>query len=310
MLKHLWKRMVAVLCAVITLAATSYVTPAAAPELRGVWISYLVWDDLPKGQDAFQKAVDQMFENCKSWGMNAVFVHVRSHGDAMYPSSFYPWSKFATGKQGQALSYDPLAYMIQSAHARGLAFHAWFNPYRITGYRMPFEEVSEKSPAKKYLQDTDPTNDRWVLKHDGDYYYNPSVKQVKDLVIQGVMEVVNNYAVDGIHFDDYFYPELDDRNPMRWFDRPEYLASGCKTNLTQWRRDQVSELLYGVNKAIKTMKPDLLFGVSPQGYVTHLRSSNKVFADIDRWMSQDGFVDYVMPQLYWGFETKTVAGEA
>lgn len=283
---------------------------ASKEELRGVWISYLIWNELPKGEAEFQKAVNEMFDNCRSWGMNAVFVHARSHSDAMYPSSYYPWSKFASGQPGQALGYDPMAYMIQAAHERGLQFHAWFNPYRITGYLMPWEEVSEKSQAKIWLSDSDVSNDRWVLKHDGAYYYNPSVKQVKDMVIQGVMEVVNNYDVDGIHFDDYFYPQLNDNDPTRWFDKPEYLAGGAKSGIAQWRRDQVSELVYGVNRAIKDSKPELLFGVSPQGYVTHLRSDQNLFVDIDRWMSQKGFVDYIMPQLYWGFETKTSSGEA
>lgn len=294
----------------VTHAAVNQMPVSPDEELRGVWISYLIWNNLPKDKAGFQKAVNQMFDNCKSWGMNAVFVHARSHSDAMYPSSYYPWSKFASGKQGTALGYDPMAYMIQAAHERGLQFHAWFNPYRITGYLMPWEEVSEKSPAKIWLSDGDASNDRWVLKHDGAYYYNPSVKQVKDMVIQGVMEVVNNYEVDGIHFDDYFYPELDDSNPARWFDKPEYLAGDTRIRLAQWRRDQVSELVYGVNQAVKESKPNMLFGISPQGYVTHLRSDKKLFVDIDRWMSQDGFVDYIMPQLYWGFETKTAAGEA
>lgn len=278
-------------------------------ELRGIWISYLIWNKLPKDESGFKKAVDEMFDYCKSWGMNSVFVHVRSHSDAMYPSEYYPWSKFASKTQGEAVGYDPLAYMIQAAHDRGMEFHAWFNPYRITGYLMPWDEVSDKNPAKLWLNDSDVSNDRWVLHHDGAYYFNPSVKQVKDLVIQGVMEVVNNYNVDGIHFDDYFYPGLDDNNHAGWFDKPEYLASGENKGIAQWRRDQVSELVYGVNQAIKASKPEVAFGISPQGYVANLRSDKKLFVDIDRWMSQDGFVDYIMPQLYWGFEARTSGGE-
>lgn len=278
-------------------------------ELRGIWISYLIWNKLPKDESGFKKAVDEMFDYCKLWGMNSVFVHVRSHSDAMYPSEYYPWSKFASKTQGEAISYDPLAYMIQTAHDREMEFHAWFNPYRITGYLMPWDEVSDKNPAKLWLNDSDVSNDRWVLHHDGAYYFNPSVKQVKDLVIRGVMEVVNNYNVDGIHFDDYFYPGLDDNQHARWFDKPEYLASGVHKGIAQWRRDQVSELVYGVNQAIKASKPEVTFGISPQGYVANLRSDKKLFVDIDRWMSQDGFVDYIMPQLYWGFEVRTSEGE-
>lgn len=280
-----------------------------ASELKGVWISYLTWNELPGDQAGFQAAVNQMFDNCKSWGMNAVFVHARSHGDAMYSSAIYPWSKFTSGTQGQSPGYDPFAYMVKAAHERGLQIHAWFNPYRITGYLMPWEGVSDQSPAKRWLSDQDPGNDRWVLNHDGAYYLNPSVPEVKQMVIQGVMEVVNQYDVDGVHFDDYFYPQVNDGQESRWFDRPEYLASGSDMPIWQWRRDQVSQLVQGVNQAVKASRPEVAFGISPQGYVTHLRSQSSLFVDIDRWMSQDGFIDYVMPQLYWGFETKTSAGE-
>jgi len=279
-----------------------------ADELRGVWISYLTWNTLPKEKAAFEKAVDQMFDNCRLWGLNAVFVHVRSHGDAMYPSSVYPWSKFASGTQGVSPGYDPLAYMIQAAHARGLKFHAWINPYRVTGYLMPWEETATGSPARRWLEDQDGSNDRFVLKHDGAYYYNPSVEAVKQMVVDGVMEIVRGYEVDGIHFDDYFYPSLNDEQEGRWFDKPEYLASGSKENIVQWRRNQVSDLVSRVYRAIKAEKPQTTFGISPQGYVEHLRSDQNLFVDIDRWVSEDGYVDYIMPQLYWGFETKTAAG--
>lgn len=285
-------------------------TVAQTDELKGVWISYLIWNQLPKEKTAFQKAVDEMFDNCRSWGMNAVFVHVRSHGDAMYPSSVFPWSKFAGKRQGKSPGYDPLAYMIESAHARGLKFHAWINPYRVTGYLMPWEEVSEDSPAKKWLTDTESFNDRYVLKHDNAYYYNPSVEEVKGLVVSGVIEIVKQYDVDGIHFDDYFYPEVNDELEDFWFDRPEYLASKSKESIVQWRRNHVSDLVSRVYQAVKAEKPQVLFGISPQGYVEHLKSESGLFVDIDRWMSQAGYVDYIMPQLYWGFETRTAAGEA
>ena len=284
--------------------------PAPEGELRGVWISYLIWDKLSADQTTFQMQVDEILDNCKDWGMNAVFVHVRSHSDAMYPSAVYPWSKFVSGSQGRSPGYDPLAYFVQAAHARGLQFHAWFNPYRITGYLMNWSEVSSTSPAKRWAFDGDPSNDRNVLLHDGSYYYNPSSEEVKQMVVNGVMEVVRGYDVDGIHFDDYFYPELDDTVEGRWFDLPEYLASGSSLPAAQWRRDQVSDLVRRVWQSIKAEKPQVVFGISPQGYVEHLRSDHNLFVDIDRWMSEPGYIDYVMPQLYWGFETKTSDGKA
>lgn len=278
-------------------------------ELHGVWISYLTWNSLPKEEQAFQAAVDQMFDHCKSWGMNAVFVHVRSHGDAMYPSDYAPWSKFASGIQGKSPGYDPLSYMIQSARARGLKFHAWFNPYRITGYQMTWDEVSADSPAKKWLADGDTSNDRNVLQQDGSWYYNPSSEAVKQMVVGCVTEVLKKYDVDGIHFDDYFYPGVDDSLESRWFDYPEYQKSGSTKTAAQWRRDQVSDLVARVYRAVKAEKPSVTFGISPQGYFGNLRSDTKLFTDIDRWLTQDGYVDYIMPQLYWGFEAKTSDGK-
>lgn len=274
-------------------------------ELRGVWISYLEWNTLPKEQQAFQAAVNQMFDNCVSLGMNAVFVHVRPDADAMYPSAYFPWSKFASGQQGLDPGYDPLAYMIEAAHSRNLQFHAWFNPYRVTGYLNSFEDVAVSNPAKVWLTDNDPSNDRWVLLHDGFYYFNPSIPQVRELIINGVREVVSNYNVDGIHFDDYFYPTLNNANPALWFDKPEYDASGSALDITNWRRGNVNQLVRGVYAAVKEIKPSVVFGISPAGYVANLRSDAKLFVDIDTWMSQPGYIDYIMPQLYWGFEAKT-----
>lgn len=285
-----------------------YTDTGNGDELKGVWISYLEWEKLPKERERFQKAVDQMFNNVKSWGMNAVFVHVRSHSDAMYPSDYYPWSKFASGTAGKDPGYDPLDYMIKAAHARGLKFHAWLNPYRITGYLMSWDEVSDNSPAKQWLNGQDEAMNRRVLNHNGAWYYNPSFPEVRELVTKGVAEIVENYQVDGIHFDDYFYPELDDGSPSRCFDLPEYLASGSELSAADWRRANVNQLVAETYRTVKSINPSVTFGISPQGYVEHLRSSQELFADIDTWMSAGGYIDYIMPQIYWGFETRTAAG--
>ena len=271
-------------------------------ELRGVWISYLDWETLPSDQAGFQKAVDAMMERCVQLKMNAVFVHVRADSDAMYPSSYFPWSRFVTGTQGHNPGYDPFAIFVKTAHNKGLQIHAWVNPYRVTGYHNTWEQVSEQNPAKKWLTDGNPSNDRWVLKQNGAYYFNPAIPQVRELIINGVREIAQKYTVDGIHFDDYFYPEVDNSNESRWFDKPEYDASGSSLSIAQWRRENVNELIRGVYRAVKEARPSAQFGISPEGYVEHLRSDNRLFADVDVWLSHDGYVDYIMPQIYWGFE--------
>lgn len=279
-------------------------------ELRAMWISYLDFMNMPKEETAFKRAVDSMFDECRSYGMNAVIVQVRPDSDAMYESKLFPWSKFASGTQGVSPGYDPTEYMISAAHKRGLQFHAWVNPYRVTGYKMSWNEMSENNPAKVWRTDASVKNDRNVLLHNGFYYYNPSIPEVRRLVVDGVKEIIEGYDVDGIHFDDYFYPSLSNNTEALWFDKPEYQSSQSSMNITEWRRENVNMLVKEVYRTIKEYDGDLVFGISPAGNVENLRSSSAHFADVDKWMSKDGYVDYIMPQLYWGFETKTMQGAA
>ena len=193
-------------------------------ELRGVWISYLDWDKLPADQAGFQKGVDQILERCVELKMNAVFVHVRSDCDAMYPSAYFPWSRFVTGTQGKDPGYDPLAYFVETAHKRGLQFHAWINPYRVTGNMNRWNQVSDQSFVKQWLSDEDSSNDRFVLRQNGEYYLNPASEDVRQRIIDGVREIVEKYDVDGIHFDDYFYPEVNDSDENKWFVKDSLLT--------------------------------------------------------------------------------------
>lgn len=277
-------------------------------EKREMWISYLEFAEMPKEKDAFISQVNRMFDDCVKWGMNSVIVQVRPDGDAMYPSAYFPWSKFSSGQQGKDPGYDPMALMIEAAHSRGLEFHAWINPYRVTGYLMSWNELSADNPAKQWLADKDKTNDRWVLFLDKICYYNPSIPQVRQRIVNGVKEIVSNYNVDGIHFDDYFYPTLDNNDPNRWFDKPEHDAMAPDIDIVRWRRNNINELVREVYSTIKSIKPHVVFGISPAGNVDYLRSDNTSFVDIDTWMTQPGYIDYIMPQLYWGFERKDSTG--
>ncbi len=277
-------------------------------ELDAMWISYLEYMEMPKDEAGFKGAVDSMFDRCVDLGMNAVIVHVRSHSDAMYPSKYYPWSIFASGTQGVNPGYDPLDYMISAAHSRGLEFHAWLNPFRVTGYGCYWNQTAASSPAKVWLSDNDPSNDRWVLLHKGEYYLNPAVPQVREMITAGIEEIVAEYDVDGIHFDDYFYPSLNDSDPSLCFDKPEYDILGSSQSIADWRRNNINLLVADVYSTIKKADADIEFGISPAGNLDNLRKNNANFVDIDRWLSTSGYVDYIMPQLYWGFERKDSAG--
>ncbi len=172
-------------------------------DLRGVWISYIELQSMMQdyNQQDFAYYTRVVLNNVKAQGMNTVFVQVRSHGDAIYPSAYYPWSKYVTGTAGQAADYDPLEILIQQAHELGLSFHAWVNPYRLMS-QSDFATVDSSYLTKQWLGNT-----QYMRYNDADgyYYLDPNNQEALDLICNGIAELVQNYDVDGIHFDDYFY---------------------------------------------------------------------------------------------------------
>jgi len=271
-------------------------------EMRGVWVSYLDWNGWAKDEAGYKKAMDQTLDLCVQKGLNAVFLQVRPDGDAMYPSQYFPWSKFASGKQGKNPGYDPLAYAVQAAHQRGLQLHAWINPYRITGYLNRYSDLCASNPAIAWAKDGDSSNDRWVLCQNGEYYYNPAIPQVRQLIIDGVKEIVTNYEVDGIHFDDYFYPDTDKKIDAKQY--AVYCADGGNLSLGDWRRSRVNDLIRAVYKAVKEENQSCTFGISPAAGIANDRES--LYADVETWATQKGYCDYLCPQVYFGFLNDTL----
>ena len=280
-------------------------------ELKAMWISYLEFASTGYTKEAFQAHITEMFDRVVELNMNAVIVQVRPFSDALYTSKYFPWSKYVSGTQGTNPGYDPLKIMIEEAHARGLEFHAWLNPYRVTSKNTDLSLLDKKNPAKKWLTDSNKDNDRYVLTYDGSLYYNPSIAKVRTLIVNGVKEIVQNYDVDGIHFDDYFYPSFGS-NYKTVFDAQEYDAYVTKQEaagktvktIADWRRGNVNTLVKAVYSAVKEINPKVAFGISPQGNLNNLRSNQGVYVDIDTWLSKDGYVDYICPQIYWTFENK------
>ena len=282
-------------------SAGSASATADSGELRGVWFSYLDWQNMPTDEAGFKAAADQVMADIQKNGMNAIFCHVHSHSDAYYPSSVLPTSKFLPGKG----SFDALQYMIDSAHRHGLSFHAWFNPYRVTGYQMKWSDVPAGSIVKQWYA----SGSRNVLLFNGSYYLNPAQPAVRDLVVSSIREVLTKYAVDGVQFDDYFYPDLG-KDAATNFDYPEYQLSDGNASITEWRKANVSALIAAVYQTVHAVRPSAVFGVSPVGPLRNLRSEKSYFVDIDTWMSHTGYVDYVLPQIYFDFEQKTGSGAA
>lgn len=289
-------------------------------ELKAVWISYLEFNDRLKDstgnvgftEKRFTSMINEMFDNVASLGMNAVIVHVRPFGDAMYPSEYFPWSKYISGTQGKNPGFDPLKIMVDAAHDRGLQFHAWLNPYRITTGSTDVNALAKTNPARRWLNDSKTSNDRNVLSFGGNLYYNPAMSQVQSLIVNGIKEIVTNYDVDGIHFDDYFYPSLG-TNYKKNFDYVEYntYVTKCKKEKTDymsiadWRRENVNRMIRKVYMAVKELDETVEFGISPGGFYDALLSDSGHYVDFPTWMSTEGYVDYVAPQIYWSFDHST-----
>lgn len=277
-------------------------------EMRGVWIAFFEYNQKGYTESQWKAYVDKTMNDCKAKGFNSVFMHVRAFSDAMYPSKYYPWSRFASGKIGKNPGFDPLAYAVSSAHKHGLAFHAWINPYRITKDTTKTSALAKGSTIYKWAKSKRASKRRNVLAYQGQLYLNPASKEVQTLVTNGVAEIVQNYNVDGIHFDDYFYPSLGTQYRKN-FDAKEYNAyvKRCKKegttadSIVTWRRNNVSKLLKSIHAKVKKIDKDCVFGISPAGNLDNLYAKNNYYADVKKWMNSNQYIDYICPQIYWSF---------
>ena len=288
-------------------------TVSAAPadeEMRGVWVSSVLNLDYPDGptmdKEELQRQADDILDKAAELGFNAVFFQVRPCADALYGSDYYPWSIYLTGQQGTAPEdgFDPLDYWVEGAHKRGMELHAWINPYRITKSAAEWDKLAEDSPAKQHPE--------WVVNYKNNYYFDPALPEVRNLVTDGVAELIDNYQVDGIHLDDYFYPGVD-------FDDAESFAKYGDgfANIADWRRDNVNRLVEKLHRLIENYAPELDFGISPAGIwasktlhpdgsdTTSTYSSYfSMYADSKHWV-EEGWLDYIAPQIYWEAGHKT-----
>ena len=258
--------------------------------------------------EAQQQEWVNLLAQLRDLGLNAVVVQIRPSADALYPSALVPWSKFLTGKQGLPPSpyYDPLQFMVETAHSMGFEFHAWMNPYRV---------CAEADLANLASNNVYRTHPEWLKKYAGKYLLNPALPEVRQHLTDVVAEVVANYDVDAIHFDDYFYPyKVQGENFDDWQDFAN--LRGAYDNIEDWRRNNVDELIQKVSMRIKQIKPNVRLGISPFGVWRNndrdpLGSDSRagvtcyddLYADVLKWMKL-GWIDYVAPQLYWniGFQ--------
>ena len=270
-------------------------------EMRGVWVSYIELDmqnESDKSESAFREKFKDIAITSKNAGFNTLIVQVRPFCDALYKSAYFPYSHILSGEQGISPDYDALKVMCEICSELDLDIHAWVNPYRISTDSTP-QVLSENNP---YVID----NELGEETENG-IFLNPANKMARKLIIDGVTEIVKNYDVDGIQFDDYFYPTQDSD-----FDDEEYAeyvdavgAMNCMS-VDNWRLANVKTLICDTYRAIHKISNDVDFGISPQG---NIDNNAKIYADVKSWCICKGFVDYICPQLYYSLENPALTFE-
>lgn len=270
-------------------------------EMRGVWVSYIELDmqnESDKSESAFREKFKDIAITSKNAGFNTLIVQVRPFCDALYKSAYFPYSHILSGEQGVSPDYDALKVMCEICSELDLDIHAWVNPYRISTDSTP-QVLSENNP---YVID----NELGEETENG-IFLNPANKMARKLIIDGVTEIVKNYDVDGIQFDDYFYPTQDSE-----FDDEEYAeyvdtvgAMNCMS-VDNWRLANVNTLICDTYRAIHKISNDVDFGISPQG---NIDNNAKIYADVKSWCICKGFVDYICPQLYYSLENPALTFE-
>lgn len=280
-------------------------------EFRGVWISTVLNIDWPSRNNLSTEEQKNEFISLldfhKRNGINAVIVQIRPAAESIYKSEIEPWSRWLTGRKGKAPNpyYDPLTFMIEEAHKRCIEFHAWFNPYRAiynTKYEADFSEFQNKHP-------------NWLINHGNKLLFDPGHPEARNYIVEIVKDVVKRYDIDGVHFDDYFYPNLGNTDFNDSYSFKYYNRGYNEYEKKQWRRENVNLLIKNVSKAIKKEKQWVKFGISPFGIwrnkTKDFRGSNtqgtscydNMYADVLSWL-KNSWIDYVAPQVYWNIGNK------
>lgn len=266
-------------------------TETSEPYITGVWLSYSELDGILKTGD-FKNEFDKVVSNCKSRGITDIFVHTRPFCDSIYPSEYFPLRETV-----KDYDFDILEYMITKCHGEGLKFHSWINPYRVRTADGEISALDTESPVRVWADENAESNGTdYIIS--GGIYLNPASDKARRLVIDGIREILACYNVDGIHFDDYFYPTSDAEFDSKSY---EVYCNNTKNpvSLDEWRRANVNALISGCYTAVKFANADTVFSVSPSASLDE--NLNRHYADVNAWC-ENGCVDYIIPQLYFGFD--------
>lgn len=273
--------------------------------LVGAWIYYNEIQDLVESADSYQKfelSVREKIGILKEYGVNTVFLHTRAFDDAFYKSSIFSVSEYCRNKNGD-LKFDVLSVFIKVGHELGVEIHAWINPYRIRK-DSETEKIDKNSLAYNWYS-KNPNDQRLIICNNG-IYYNPASVEAQKHIIDGIREILNSYDVDGIHFDDYFYPDASQKIDSEFY--KAYINAGGSLSLSDYRRQCVNTLILSVYSLIKGYGDDICFSISPSANIDN--DYKACFADVRLWASEKGYVDYLIPQIYFGFEHEKMPFES
>lgn len=255
----------------------------------GMWFPYMHFEEYMYGktEDEFRTAVREKFAEAQKESVNTVYLHIHPCGDAYYRSEIFPSGTYLDG------DYDPLEIMTEEAHALGLSVHAWLNPLRCQTVEQ-MQNMPESFIVRQWAENpechfVETVNDRW--------YLNPAYDETVQLICDAVEEITDNYNIDGIHIDDYFYPTTDPE-----FDLTAFENSGSDS-LEQWRTENCTRFVKAIYDTVKKHDENILFGISPQGNID--ADYNTQYADVRLWGSESGYCDYIVPQIYFGFQNET-----
>lgn len=268
-------------------------TASAAPrnELRGAWIATvegLDWPDKELNHFAQRSNLIKMIEQLAKTGCNTVFFQVVSEMDAMYSSDLLPWSRHLTGVEGISPYFDPLAIATLAAHEHGMKIHAWINPLRVSRS----DTITRAPDCIKYI------HPEWVKDFKGKEYLDPGNPEVARFLSEITSEIMERYDVDGLHIDDYFYPDGLQDDDSLWDDAVLYKEYGGGKSLKEWRFSNIDRVVKTLYETVHAVRPDAEFGVSPAGRIAN---TSRLYADPRRW-ARGGYVDYLIPQIYWSMD--------
>lgn len=261
-------------------------------EMRFVYISYIEYLNNFQGNSVIinKSIIDKMIDNVVLYNFNTIILHTSPFSDAIYKSKNFPYSYTLTGVEGKNPGFDYLEYFIKKAHSKKVKVHAWINPYRVSS-GSDVTKLDDSNPALKFL------NTENISISDKGIYYDPTSEEVKTLLIEQVRELINNYDLDGIHLDDYFYVDFN-------IDKEEYQnyqEQGGKLNLQEFRLMHTNDLIKRLGTLIKKMDENIVFSIAPDGNINNNYTYH--YADVKTWI-KEGYIDIIMPQIYYGFNNQ------